>query len=254
MTMAPDGLRFPDLHSFPGQGLAMMSKRLTIACFALGLLVTGQPLVAQSIVTTAPIEQLGSGYFEQSGAQWSLQGPNFFANSGGAVLPPFGNGSGGGAGGGFRSGFGFGGGGGLSGSLNFNFAQGSSRSITSTTPSITTMNGYPGSISSGTVRPFVTGITPVVGGNSYGQPVNENVSSQMFQSHQQAQAMQLRGRVQANLQAKQSRADEAFRRAIAAESEGDLKTARANYRKALAADQGPLRIQIIEKMRARGWR
>ena len=56
----------------------------------------------------------------------------------------------------FGGGFGFGfGGGGVSGSLGFQLGQSSSRSIVSTTPSLTTTNGYPGSISSGLWRsPF----------------------------------------------------------------------------------------------------
>ncbi|MCA9138487.1 MAG: hypothetical protein KDB00_17065 [Planctomycetales bacterium] len=232
----------------------MVSKRLAPVSIVLGLMVAQlvvpiQSSSAQSMVTSAPLQRIGSGYYEQSGARWSLRGPNFFATSGGGVLPQFGN-----PGAGFSSGFGFGGGGGLSGSLAFNFAQGSGQSITSTTPSITTMNGFPGAISSGTIRPFVTGVTPVVGGYSYGQPVTENFSNQMFDAYQQAQARQLRQRAQASVDAQQRRAEEAFRRGMAAESDGDLKMARANYRKALSVDQGPLRDQIIEKMRARGWK
>ena len=126
--------------------------------------------------------------------------------------------------------------------------------MTSTTPSITTMDGYPGTITSQTIRPFVTGVTPVIGGNAYGAPSTQNVSSQMFSSHQQAQSMQRRSRAQSGILAKQQKAVKAFERGTQAESEGDLQTARANYRKALAADQGPLRQQIIVKMRARGWK
>ena len=233
----------------------MLSKRLMLVCLAAGFSFTATPLLAQPFSSrmvggSAPMQRNGSGYYEQNGVQWSLRGRNFFANSGGGVLPPFGNSD---PNGGLRTGFGFGGGG-VSGSLGFHFAQGSSRTMTSTTPSVTTMNGYPGSISSGTIRPFVTGVTPVVGGYSYGKPTTENASSRMFQSHQQTQAMQLRARVQANLDAKQNRAAEAFERAVAAESDGDLRTARANYRRALAADQGPLRQQILQKMWARGWK
>lgn len=202
------------------------------------------------VQTTTPMNSIGSSFYEQFGVQWSLRGPNFFANFGGGVVPPFGNPD---PNSGIRSGFGFGGGK-TSGSIGFNFAQGSSRSISSTTPSITTMDGYPGSITSQTIRPFVTGITPVVGGYRYGAPTTDNASAQMFQSHQQAQAANLRSRSIANMEGKQRKAVEAFERGVEAESEGDLRKARANYRKALALDQGPLRRQIQMKMVARGWK
>ena len=48
--------------------------------------------------------------------------------------------------------------------VRLNFARGSSRTISSTTPSLTVQNGFGGSIFSGQWRPFVTGVTPVVGG------------------------------------------------------------------------------------------
>lgn len=234
----------------------IMRKRISITCLMVLLFLAtefiGAPTAeAQMVQTSTPFQTFGSSFSEQSGVRWTLRGPNFFANSGGGVLPPFGNPD---PNAGLRTGFGFGGGGGIRGSLGFNFAQGSSRTMTSTTPSITTMDGYPGTITSQTIRPFVTGVTPVIGGNAYGAPSTHNVSSQMFSSHQQAQSMQRRSRAQSGIQAKQQKAVEAFERGTQAESEGDLQTARANYRKALAADQGPLRQQIIMKMRARGWK
>ena len=95
---------------------------------------------------------------------------------------------------------------------------------------------------------------PVIGGNAYGAPTSDNVSSQMFNSQQQAQAIQRQSRAVAHLHARQSKAAEAFERGVEADAEGDLRKARANYRKALATDQGPLRLQILSKMRARGWK
>ena len=47
--------------------------------------------------------------------------------------------------------------------FRFSASQGSNRSISSTSPSVTMPNGGFGSISSGTLRPFVTGFTPIVG-------------------------------------------------------------------------------------------
>ncbi len=49
--------------------------------------------------------------------------------------------------------------------LGLNFAKGSRRSIVSTTPSLTVQNGFGGSIYSGQIRPFVTGVVPIVGSN-----------------------------------------------------------------------------------------
>jgi hypothetical protein len=43
------------------------------------------------------------------------------------------------------------------------FEQGSTRSLTTTSASVTTMNGAPGFISATTQRPFVLGLVPVVG-------------------------------------------------------------------------------------------
>ena len=46
---------------------------------------------------------------------------------------------------------------------NAQFEQGSMRSLTTTSASVTTMNGAPGFISATTQRPFVLGLIPVVG-------------------------------------------------------------------------------------------
>ena len=205
---------------------------------------------AQQVVTTVPFQNLNDSFYERTGVNWSLRGPNFFANFGGPPLLPA-----------------FGGAdpncrfarrcwiprGGLSGSLGFSFAQGSNRSSVSTAPSVTTMNGVPGTISSQTISPFVTGITPVVGGYSYGNPTQDNVSNQMFQSHQASQAAYLQSRLNANAKAKQERANVAFERAVRADEQGNLRMARANYRIALGSDQGVLRQQILMRMKEHGW-
>ncbi|MCO8124632.1 hypothetical protein NHH03_23035 [Stieleria sp. TO1_6] len=205
---------------------------------------------AQMIYSGTPLQRVGSGFYEQNGVNWSLRGPQFFAGFGNGNLGvPFGGAA---PGAGLRGGVGFAGNG-LGGSLGFHFAQGSNRSISSTTPSITTLDGAPGSISSQTIRPFVTGINPVVGGYSYGNPTRENASAELFQSRQQSQAAYLQSRLNANLQAKQSKAAEAFQRGVRADTEGDLRKARANYRRALSLDQGPLRGQILSKLQQHGW-
>jgi len=48
-------------------------------------------------------------------------------------------------------------------SLGLNLAQGSNRQSITTTPSLTTQNGFGGSLQSGSVSPFVTGVVPIVG-------------------------------------------------------------------------------------------
>lgn len=221
-------------------------------CLSVVLLaIVTQFASAQQVVTSTPFQNLNNSFYESTGINWSLQGSNWFANFGGGppLLPAFGNPD---PNAGLRSGVAFQRGG-VSGSLGFSLAQGSNRSNVSTTPSVTTMNGVPGSISSQTISPFVTGITPVVGGYSYGNPTEDNVSTQMFRSHQASQAAYLQSRVQANANSKQQRANEAFQRGLRAEEQGNLKMARANYRIALRADQGVLRQQILLRMRQRGW-
>lgn len=58
-----------------------------------------------------------------------------------------------------------------SGGFGFNVARGSSRSSTTTAPSLTTQNGFGGSLFSGQVTPFVTGVIPVVGQGGNFAPV-----------------------------------------------------------------------------------
>lgn len=213
----------------------------------------------QAIATQVPGNQISSGFSEVNQVQWSLQGPGFFADFGGAGLggavappiigPPI---AGPPATGGLRTGFGFAGGG-VRGSLGLNMASGSSRSISSTSSSVTSLNGAPGSISSQVIRPFVTGVTPVIGSNSFGNPTRENVSSGLFGVQQQRQAAMAQARVAAAVQSKQKAAAEAYERGVRAEESGNLRTARANFRKALKLDQGPLRLQILARLRAHGW-
>jgi hypothetical protein len=60
--------------------------------------------------------------------------------------------------------------GGPNGFLNIVADQGSSRSMTMAAPSVTVMNGGTGAIYDVTIRPFVIGFTPVVGGLGFGNP------------------------------------------------------------------------------------
>ncbi len=87
-------------------------------------------------------------------------GINFGQGGAGAALPPFGGFTpGSGSGFGFTINTGRG-----SASFNITADQGSSRSLVSQSGSLTLMNGGTGSISATSLRPFVTSVTPVVGG------------------------------------------------------------------------------------------
>lgn len=207
------------------------------------LLFVATTAQAQMINSTVPFNGLNSSFFETSGVNWSLRGPNAFANFGGRgpLLPPFGNAD---PNGGLRGGVGFGGGG-VSGSLGFQFAQGSSQSITSSAPSLTTMDGYPGSFSAGVIRPFVLGYTPIVGNyDAAVAPLNDaqiaaaEIRSKQLSTLRQSQA------VLANRKLEQF-----LRRAARAESDGNKRMARANYRSAIAIAPEPLKSQLRARLK-----
>ena len=127
---------------------------------------------AQQVVISSPFHNIQDGFYEHIGFDmgYSNIGPRggwfFDFNSMNGAVPPFGGWAGGGA----RFGFGL-----RNGNSRFNFnmvlAQGNTRSMTMVAPSITVPNGYGGSIFSGSLRPFVTGIVPVVGQGWSVQPV-----------------------------------------------------------------------------------
>ncbi len=198
----------------------------------------------QMVTTAAPYHTTSSSFFENNSINWSLRGKNWFANSGGAPLPPFGGTAGGAAvAGGLWGGIGFAGGG-VSGRLGFNFSQGSTRSFSSTTPSVTTMNGYPGSISTGVLQPFVTGITPVVGNYAAAtSPLTQ--SQQAFRETGQQQISQLR---QSQAKRYQGKLAQYLRRAEQGEASGNKRMARANYRLAISIAGEPLRSELQKRL------
>lgn len=118
---------------------------------------------AQQVTLTSPMMNLNDSFYENFGMGWGLSGRNWFFNRGpsSSAIPPFG---------GYDPAtdatFGFGG---RFGNTNFNFnlaaSQGSSRTMVMEAPSVTIPNGGSGSLFSGSQRPFVTGIIPVVGNN-----------------------------------------------------------------------------------------
>lgn len=145
-----------------------MIRRLLLVVFA-GLLLARLPSVqAQQVYVSTPVVNVNESFYEWFGIDWGYQsrGPNsnFFFNRGSSLgtRPPFG---------GFDpaaaarlgfshqgSGHGF--------FFNLTAAQGSSRTITSTTPSVNVYNGAIGTIRDVEMRPFVTGLIPVVGSTS----------------------------------------------------------------------------------------
>lgn len=126
----------------------------------------------QQVTVTAPLRRTGDRFFESTNVHSSF-------GMGGRTVARFGNPNAGQpAFGGFNPNAGIRGGtsvrnNGFGANLGFNFAQGSSRSMTTTAPVLTLSNGRPGSIFIGSRRPFVTGVVPVVG-NGGGLPVQHD--------------------------------------------------------------------------------
>ena len=52
----------------------------------------------QMVTTSVPYQTSSNSFFENNSINWSLRGKNWFANSGGSPLPPFGGMAGGGTG------------------------------------------------------------------------------------------------------------------------------------------------------------
>ncbi len=121
---------------------------------------------AQQATYATPLTSTNDSFFESFGVNWGFErstprgGAFFRFGTPNGAIAPFGGFT---SQAGGRLGFGIRGAGGSS-FFNFSAAQGSQRSVTSTTPSVTMMNGTLGSIQNATVRPFVTGVTPVVRG------------------------------------------------------------------------------------------
>ena len=158
---------------YPKVNLARCTVLSSLCSGLVCLLATATAHGQQQVTVGVPNQVLSDSFYENFGIGWGFSsrppggnGGFFFNNGGmGGAIPAFGGfDPNAGANLGFRVG-------GPNGSFNFNMAagSGSSRSITSTTPMITMPNGGFGSIQSGEIRPFVTGIVPVVGDG--GQPI-----------------------------------------------------------------------------------
>jgi len=143
-----------------------MRRNLTLCCivaFAFCMCPVG--LSAQQVTVATPHTAISDSFFEHTGTSWGARGDNWFFQFGPPGNP---NSAAPGFGGfdpsaGANLGFGFGGGG-WNGNFLGNFSQGSRRSFTSTTPSVTLQNGVPGGVFDSSLSPFVVGHIPVVGG------------------------------------------------------------------------------------------
>jgi len=141
-----------------------MAHRLAIPAALVCWFVFASSGHAQYSVISAQQNGVGDSFFENIGVSFGAQfGNNGFFNFGGPAPPPFG---GGGGGGGANFGFQAGDPNGTNFRFNLFADQGSSRTLTSNTASVTVPNGGTGSIFSGSLTPFVTGIVPVVGQTS----------------------------------------------------------------------------------------
>jgi len=145
-----------------------MVRRMMLIVFAALLISHAPKAVAQQVYVSTPSINMSDSFYEWFGIDWGYHSRgrhgSFFFNRGSSqgTMPRFG---------GFdpasaaRLGF-------SSGGFSFNLtaAQGSNRSITSSTPSVTVMNGAVGSVRDVQLRPFVTGLIPVVGSRARVSP------------------------------------------------------------------------------------
>ena len=169
-----------------------------------------------------------SGFSESFGLQWGLRGPNFqFQTGGPPLIPPFGPPV-------VPSSIGLGGPG---GSLRLFGGQSSSQSVVGTSASVTTMNGVPGMIQDQTLRPFVTGFTPVVGA------ANTPLASI---AHAREQTLSRISEAAAN--AKLEKLQRYLRRAERGEEQENRRMALANYRLALGMAPPSIANQIRQRM------
>ncbi|MCA9225978.1 MAG: hypothetical protein KDA47_10225 [Planctomycetales bacterium] len=143
----------------------MVCKRWLLASWIVMAVATGRTdhALGQQVTLGTPMQRLNDSFYESFGFNWGFRsnrpGGLFFHNGGvGQAVPPFGN---------FnpnsQAGFGFGGNG---WHFGFSGGAGSSRSIISETPYVTVPNGGFGYVGNQSLRPFVTGVVPVVGDGS----------------------------------------------------------------------------------------
>jgi hypothetical protein len=241
----------------------------------------------QQVTVTVPRVGVQDSFYENFGVgwggRWSGPGGHGFFNWGpGGVRPPFAPGFSPSGGFGFGIG-GFGRGG--SGWLGFSGASGSSRSIAMDSVSLTVPNGGVGMIQDVTVRPFVTGLEPVVGqyatspvaerltrasagenptsttpatagdsnnGSRSGSPQRRMAASSAEQGD--ISVNEIRKQKETSRDAEQQKQEQELNQLIAdakdAERNGRFGAARVRYRQAAARADGNAKQELLRRLRA----
>jgi hypothetical protein len=240
-------------------------------------------LVAQDILVSTPFGTLSDSYYERIGVNWgfSFGGPSsrvfgfFNQDSSSSAIPPFGgydpNAD---ATFGFQT---------DNFSLGLRMGKGSTRTMTSAVPSVVVPNGGFGSIFDGSVRPFVTGVVPVVGnpgdivepyvppppqapprGKSWSSILKSGREERPFQptealanyeapSNSSAASGDLsvaaiKAQRAADLQAQQDQLSELVAQADSAEQSGEYSRARSALRKAVKMATGQRRYDLQRRL------
>jgi hypothetical protein len=159
-------------RAFFRRPISAIARWLAAGAAMILLLIPASSASGQDITVGVPQQSLNDSYSEFFGIGFrgaSSDGRFFFNNGGPGALAPFGPAFSGGqmSGGGRLGGFGFG--------WNIFAGQGSDRSMIAQAPSLTVANGASGFFAHGAMRPFVTGIVPVVSARSF-SPVTEKLS------------------------------------------------------------------------------
>jgi len=239
-----------------------MSRHVAVLALAISLcLLANLPTAAQQVTTSTPSPNGSHGFSEVIGFTGSLSGPGFSAHWGGF---PTGLGQPGGAtGGGLQGGFGLQGGG-FNAGLGFMAAQGSNAVNGMQSASVTTMNGYGGSVSDTSQSPFVisggvpwqqqvNGVIPRQPGRetSFSVVPSQSVAAPPRNSAAQSVA-QIRREQQALEQAQQQEAQVHLERGRAAVADGKPGVARVYYQMALRRATGDLKSQVQEELNRLG--
>ena len=141
----------------------MKKTKIALVCVLVGFSVVfaaATLAVAQQVTIGTPLQGNHDSFSESIGSSWSVSGKNWFLNfGGGGANPQFGGND---PSGGLNVGTSI-----QKGDVTANFrgwaSQGSDRSSTMSSPSVTMMNGQQAYVGDVSEHPFVTGVTPVVG-------------------------------------------------------------------------------------------
>lgn len=156
------------------------SPLLLIACG--GLIPVA--CMAQNVLLNHPFRSFNNSFYERFETGFSYRNGNFSFLWNPQAIPPFG---------GYdpsadaNLGYSFRGPGGGRFNLGLTMSQGSSRSSSATSPSMTIPNGGMGGLINATFQPFVTGYIPVIGGG--GQP-KTSVATEVLQALNAGETME----------------------------------------------------------------